>query len=219
MAVATGAVPGDAEVDAFVRAIRDAGVQLVGLNFFAGELTGPDAGVLSIPDRAEQFRDNLPVAVSIGEQLHVSAFNALYGNRVDGVIPERQDELARESLAVAAEAASRIEATVLVEPVSGPKPTRWRTADDAVAVVTDVRAAGHSNIGLLCDLFHLANNGDDVTAAIAAHADVTSHVQIADCPGRAEPGSGELRSTATSPTWPVAATPAGSAWNTRRPPT
>ncbi|MGH2910806.1 MAG: TIM barrel protein [Solirubrobacteraceae bacterium] len=185
-------MPGDGEVDAFVRAIRDAGVQLVGLNFFAGELAGPDCGVLSIPDRAAQFHDNLDVAVSIGEQLRVSAFNALYGNRVDGVIPERQDELGRASLAMAADAASRIGATVLVEPVSGPKPYPLRTADDAVAVVADVRAAGHPNIGLLCDLFHLANNGDNVGAAIAAPADVTRHVQVADCPGRGEPGSGEL---------------------------
>jgi hydroxypyruvate isomerase len=185
-------VPADAEVDAFVRAIRDAGVQLVGLNFFAGDLLGPDAGVLSIPDRAGQFRENLPVAVAIGEQLGVSAFNALYGNRVDGVAPERQDELARESLAAAAEAAARIGTTVLVEPVSGPKPYPLRTADDAVAVVADLRAAGHPNLGLLCDLFHLANNGDDLDAAIARHVEVTSHVQIADHPGRGEPGSGAL---------------------------
>lgn len=185
-------VPGDAEVDAFVSAIRDAGVQLVGLNFFAGELTGPDAGVLSIPARAGQFRENLPVAVSIGERLGVSAFNALYGNRVQGATTAEQDELARESLGTAADAAARIGATVLVEPVSGPKPYPLRTADDAVAVVADVRAAGHRNVGLLCDLFHLANNDDDLEKAIAQHVDVTSHVQIADLPGRGEPGSGKL---------------------------
>jgi hydroxypyruvate isomerase len=170
-------VPADAEVDAFVRAIGDAGVRLIGLNFFAGDLAGPDAGVLSIPDRSAQFRENVAVAVAIGERLDVMAFNALYGNRVDGV---------------AADAAAGIGATVLVEPVSGPKPYPLRTADDAVAVVEAVRAAGHENVGFLCDLFHLANNGDDVDAAIARHADVTSHVQIADHPGRGEPGTGEL---------------------------
>jgi hydroxypyruvate isomerase len=185
-------VPGDAQVAAFVRAIRDAGVQLVGLNFFAGDLTGPDAGVLSIPGRVAEFHDNLPVAVSIGEQLQVSAFNALYGNRVEEATPEQQDELARESLAAAADAAARVNATVLVEPVSGPKPDPLRTADDAVAVVADLRNAGHPNVGFLCDLFHLANNGDDLDAAIAAHTDVTAHVQIADHPGRGEPGSGKL---------------------------
>ncbi len=185
-------VPADAEVDAFVRAIRDAGVRLIGLNFFAGDLTGPDAGVLSIPDRSAQFRENLDVAVGIGEQLGVMAFNALYGNRVDGVEAAQQDELARDNLGRAAGAAARIGATVLVEPVSGPKPYPLRTADDAVAVVDAVRAAGHDNVGFLCDLFHLANNGDDLDGAIARHADVTSHVQIADCPGRGEPGSGGL---------------------------
>jgi len=185
-------VPADAEVDAFVGAIRDAGVQLVGLNFFAGDLAGADAGVLSIPDRSAQFQDNLDVAVGIGDQLGVSAFNALYGNRVDAATPETQDELALENLGRAAEAAARIGATVLVEPVSGPKPYPLRTADDAVSVVDAVRAAGHENVGFLCDLFHLANNGDDIDAAIARHADATSHVQIADHPGRGEPGSGEL---------------------------
>ena len=58
----------------------------------------PDCGVLSIPGRAAQFRDNIDVAVGIGERLGVAAFNALYGNRVDGVDPDEQDELAAENL-------------------------------------------------------------------------------------------------------------------------
>jgi hydroxypyruvate isomerase len=185
-------VPGDADADAFVRAVREAGVRLVGLNFFAGDLAGPDCGTLSIPARAGQFRDNIDVAVGIGAQLGVSAFNALYGNRVADAAPREQDELAADSIGRAAGAAARIGATVLIEPVSGPKPYPLRTADDAVTVVTAARTAGHQNVGFLCDLFHLANNGDDVDAAIAKHAGVTSHVQIADWPGRGEPGSGRL---------------------------
>jgi hydroxypyruvate isomerase len=185
-------VPGDGEIDAFVRAVRDSGVQLVGLNFFAGDLTGPDCGVLSIPARSAQFRDNVAVTVGIGEQLGASAFNALYGNRVEDVDPTEQDELARINLATAAEAADRIGATVLVEAVSGPKPYPLRTADDAAAVLRDLRGTGHDNVAFLCDLFHLANNGDDLDKAIAEHADLVGHVQIADFPGRGEPGSGRL---------------------------
>jgi hydroxypyruvate isomerase len=185
-------VPGDADADAFIRAVLEAGVRLVGLNFFAGDLAGPDCGTLSIPAQAGQFRDNIDVAVGIGGQLGVSAFNALYGNRVADASPREQDELAADSIGRAAGAAARIGATVLIEPVSGPKPYPLRTADDAVAVVTAARTAGHQNVGFLCDLFHLANNGDDVDAAIAKHAGVTSHVQIADWPGRGEPGSGRL---------------------------
>ena len=163
-----------------------------GLNFFAGDLAGPDCGVLSIPGRSGQFRDNIDVVAGIGERLGVRGFNALYGNRVDGVDPAAQDELAAENIVLAAKAAAGIGATVLIEPVSGPKPYPLRTADDAVAVVQRARAAGAANVGFLCDLYHLASNGDDLDAAIAAHAGVIAHVQIADAPGRGEPGSGQL---------------------------
>ena len=185
-------VPADRDVDALVRAVEDAGVQLVGLNFFAGDLGGPDCGVLSLPDRVQQFRDNVDVTVGIGERLGVGAFNALFGNRVEGASAQHQDELGRESIAIAAKAADRIGATVLVESVSGPKPYPLRTAADSVAVVDDVRAAGAANVGFLLDLYHLAANGDDLDAAIAQFADRTAHVQIADAPGRGEPGTGDL---------------------------
>lgn len=182
-------VPSDGEVDAFVTAVRDAGVSLIGLNFFAGDLAGPDCGVVSLPDRAAEFRDNVDVVVGIGQQLEVGAFNALYGNRVGTASPQEQDELATENLSLAARTAAGIGATVLVEPVSGPKPYPLRTAADVVAVLDRV---GVDNVGLLCDLFHLANNGDDVEVAVAAYAKRIAHVQIADHPGRHEPGTGTL---------------------------
>ncbi len=185
-------VPSDREVDEFAAAVQDAGVALVGLNFFAGDLAGPDCGVLSIPARSSEFRDNIDVVAGIGERLGVRGFNALYGNRVDGADPAAQDELATENIVLAAKAVEPLGSRVLIEPVSGPKPYPLRTADDAVAVVTRARAAGAANVGFLCDLYHLASNGDDVDAAIAAHTDVTAHVQIADAPGRGEPGSGLL---------------------------
>jgi hydroxypyruvate isomerase len=148
--------------------------------------------VLSIPSRSGEFHDNIDVAVGIGRELGVGAFNALYGNRVEGVDPAEQDEVGRAGLAAAAKAADAIGATVLVEPVSGPKPYPLRTAADAVSVIDAVRGEGATNVGMLADLFHLANNGDDVEAAIAAYADRIAHVQIADLPGRGEPGSGDL---------------------------
>jgi hydroxypyruvate isomerase len=185
-------VPADRDVDAFVQAITDAGVQLAGLNFYAGDLAGPDCGVASIPGRSQQFLDNVEVVVGIGERLGVQVLNALYGNRIEGATAAEQDELGLESLVAAAGAAARIGATVLVEPVSGPKPYPLRTAADAVAVVQRARAAGAGNIAFLCDLYHLAANGDDADRAIDEYADVIAHVQIADLPGRGEPGSGEL---------------------------
>jgi hydroxypyruvate isomerase len=183
------AVPGDAEVDAFVRAVRDAGVRLVGLNFFAGDMPAGDRGVVSWPGREREFADAVDVAVGIGEQLGAAGFNALYGNRVDGVPAAEQDELATSNLAVAAAAAARIGASVLIEPVSGAPKYPLRTAADALAVVDGVAA---DNVALLADLYHLTVNGDDVDAVIAAHTPRIGHVQIADAPGRHEPGTGTI---------------------------
>ena len=182
-------VPADAEVDGFIAAVRDAGVSMIGLNFFAGDLAGADCGVVSLPDRAGQFRDNVAVVAGIGKALGVPAFNALYGNRLPDVAAQQQDDVAAENLQFAAQAVDELGGTVLVEPVSGPKPYPLRTADDVAAVLDRVPA---DNIAFLCDLFHLANNGDDLDAAVSKHAARIGHVQIADHPGRHEPGTGAL---------------------------
>ncbi|MEL0626559.1 TIM barrel protein [Salinibacterium amurskyense] len=186
------ASPSERDVDAFVSAVDNSGAKLVGLNYFAGDLFGPDCGVVSLPERQAEFRDSVEIATAIGSRLKVGAFNALYGNRVETSTPEAQDELAIHSLGFAADAAATIGATVLIEAVSGPKPYPLRTAADAIAVVDRVRASGHSNVAFLLDIFHLAANGDDISAAIASHASAVAHVQIADFPGRGEPGSGTL---------------------------
>ncbi|MFL5879791.1 MAG: hydroxypyruvate isomerase family protein [Actinomycetota bacterium] len=187
------AVPADGEVEAFVRAVGDAGVRLVGLNFFAGDMPGGDRGLVSWPARSGEFRDNVEVTVGIGERLGCRAFNALYGNRVEGADPAAQDDLAVENLAFAGRAAARIGGTVLVEPVSGAPRYPLRTAADAVGVVDRVAGeTGVGNLGLLCDLYHLAVNGDDLDRVITTYGDRVAHVQIADAPGRHEPGTGTL---------------------------
>lgn len=187
------AVPTGIEVDRFVDSVQDAGVHLIGLNFAAGDLPGGDRGLLSWPARSGEFRDNIDVTVGIGERLSTRAFNALYGNRVADVAAEQQDELAAENLALAAAAAAGIGATVLLEPVSGADRYPLRTAADAVAVIDRVaRGYGSTNLALLADLYHLSVNGDDLPAAIAAYGSHIGHVQVADAPGRGEPGTGSL---------------------------
>ncbi|MBA0124825.1 TIM barrel protein [Haloechinothrix sp. YIM 98757] len=186
------AVPSGAEVDRFVTALGDAGVALVGLNFFAGDMPGGDRGLVSWPAREQEFRDNAALVAAIGERTGCRAFNALYGNRIDGADPAAQDELAIENLVHAAKTVESIGGTVLVEPVSGAPKYPLLTAADALAVLDKVRAHGSSNVGLLADLYHLSVNGDDIAHVLDAHAAEIAHVQIADAPGRNEPGTGEL---------------------------
>jgi hydroxypyruvate isomerase len=186
-------VPPNAEVAEFVAAVRDSGVRLVGLNFAAGDMAAGDRGLVSWPGRSEEFRAAVEVAVSIGRQLDVRVFNALYGNRLDGVDPAEQDAVAVGNLGYASAAAARIGASVLLEPVSGVDRYPLKTAADALAVIDEVRAVHRAgNLRLLCDVYHLSVNGDDVDAVIAGHLADIGHVQIADAPGRHQPGTGTL---------------------------
>jgi hydroxypyruvate isomerase len=187
------AMPPEADVRAFVRAIEQAGVQLSGLNFFAGYMAGGDRGILSDPALTNEFRDSVRIAIGIAESLGTRAFNALYGNRIEDVAPDVQDEVAAENLAYAAQAAERIGATVLVEPVSGAPRYPLLTAADAVRVIDRVRTeAGATNLRLLADLYHLYVNNDDVVHALLSNHELIGHIQIADAPGRGEPGTGEI---------------------------
>ena len=186
------AAPSEREIDRFARAVEDAGVSLVGLNFFAGDMPGGERGVLSQPGRSQEFRDNVDLAVGLGERLGCRSFNALYGNRIDGSSESEQDGLAVENLRHAAEAVRKVDGTVLVEPVSGTPAYPLKTAADAVAVIDRLRAEGANELGLLFDLYHLVVNGDDPDAVIDEHAHLIRHVQLADAPGRNEPGTGDI---------------------------
>lgn len=185
-------VPSDADVAAFERSITDAGVQLTGLNFNAGDMPGGDRGLVSWIGREGEFKDNIDVVAGIGGRLGCKAFNALYGNRQDGQSPEAQDELAVANLVAAAKGIASIGGTVLLEPVSGTPAYPIKTAADALAVIAKTQAAGVDNVKLLADFYHLSVNGDDVAAVIEKHAKDFGHIQIADNPGRGAPGTGEL---------------------------
>jgi hydroxypyruvate isomerase len=189
------ATPADSDVDAFVAAVRDAGVQLTGLNFFAGDMPGGDRGLVSWPARQQEFRDNIDVVAGIAQQLGTKGFNALYGNRVDdsSAQPQEQDDVATANLTAAARAVGAFGGVVLVEPVSGAPRYPILTAADALGVIDRVHAADGDihNVRFLADLFHLTVNGDDLDA-VCANVGPIGHVQIADAPGRGEPGTGQI---------------------------
>ncbi|NGO69368.1 TIM barrel protein [Streptomyces boncukensis] len=188
--------PEQARLDALRTALDDAGVRLTGLNFYAGQLPGPDRGALSIPgEESAKFRANVEVAAEFARSVGCRALNALYGNRVDGVPEEEQDALALENLALAARAADRAGAVLLVEALNAPESPRCPlvSAPRAMEVVERVNATTRlDNARFLLDLYHLSMNGEDLERVIDTCTGRTGHVQIADNPGRGAPGTGSL---------------------------
>jgi hydroxypyruvate isomerase len=187
-------VPPDADVDALCTAIEDAGVRLIALNLYAGDMAAGERGVLSDPSRIEEFRGSLDVLIRMAERMGTRSFNALYGQRLDGADPAEQDRVATSNLVHAAGRVGEFGGTLLVEPLArglnGAYPLE--TAADVAGVLGRVRAEGAENVRFLFDTFHLATNGNDLEKAAREHAADIGHVQIADAPGRGRPGTGAI---------------------------
>jgi hydroxypyruvate isomerase len=184
------AVPAGPELAAFERSVRDAGVRLAALNGFAGNMRAGDRGILSWPGRQQEFLDNLAAVLDLGTRLGCRRFNLLYGNRIEGCAAAAQDELAAENLAVAAQAAQRAGSVVLVEPLSAVAQYPLRTSGDVLGVLSRLPADCAESVQLLADLYHLQVNGEDIPAMLDQVHSRIGHVQVADVPGRHEPGTG-----------------------------
>jgi len=182
--------PSDEEIAAFLAAIRAAGVRLDAMNLYAGDMPAGERGVLCLADRRDELLTSAATARLVANETGCAKFNVLYG------IPASpaDDHLATAAAALTdlAGAFDGVPATLLIEPLSGVADFPIRTHLDALAVVAAVTPAStQARVGVLLDLFHLASNGVDIPAAIAA-VPRPAHVQIADAPGRGAPGTGEL---------------------------
>jgi hydroxypyruvate isomerase len=185
----SSASPDSDAVDAWVRAVESAGVQLVAQNFFSGS-TG-DRGVLVAADRESEFEDAIESLGEIAGRLGCRMFNAPYG-RLDPLQPaEAQHATAHRHLERLAEFAAGLDATILLEPMSGIADYPITSVADVDKVTSALSDHARERIGLLADLYHLGRNGEDVDALLTRPGAI-AHVQIADAPGRHEPGTGSL---------------------------
>lgn len=173
------------------RAIEDAGLTVALFNFDAGDMPAGDRGLVSDPDRQDQFRENVPVALELARSLGVRRMNILAGHALEGMGREEQLGLARENVRFAADRAKDAGVTVMVEAVNtfenGPY-LLYRT-DQAVEFVESV---GRENVRIQHDFYHMQRMEGNLVATLKENIGHIGHVQIADSPGRGEPGTGEI---------------------------
>jgi hydroxypyruvate isomerase len=172
-------------------AIGDAGLEVVLFNFDAGEMPAGDRGLLSDPDRQNQFRENVPVALELARRLGCRKLNALVGQEIPGMSREEQLELARENVAWAAGRAAEYGVDVLVEAVNTFEngPYLLYTTRDAAAFL---RSVGKANVRLQYDFYHMQRMEGNLSVTVREHIGEIGHVQVADSPARGEPGTGEI---------------------------
>jgi hydroxypyruvate isomerase len=189
------AAPPRSEIDSFLSAVDRSGLELVGVNFFAGNMAAGERGVLSHPDRRPEFLDSLAVISTIADETGCRTFNSLYGQRINGVSGADQDAVAMQNLATAqAELAPRDVTIVLEALTAGENGDYPLTSCAHIAEIIKDGSVGSSPVGLkiLFDTYHLTNNGEDLPESIRRFAGQIGHVQLADSPGRGEPGTGAI---------------------------
>jgi hydroxypyruvate isomerase len=187
------AVPTDAEVDAFARRVEDAGVQVACLSLANQDISAAVAGDLTLDGPIDVLTENATIGAELAVRLGCRTLNRRWSMRVDGVDPKRQDDNAVRTFGALADAVRDTGTTLAFEAVSQVPRYPIVHTSDALAMLDRITAeTGADNVGMVADLYHLACSGDDVDAEIATHGARFAHVQIADSPGRGQPGSGRL---------------------------
>jgi hydroxypyruvate isomerase len=188
-----GLEPDPAERAAFVGAVADAGVALVSLNTFAGDMAAGDRGLAAVPRAADSFRRNLAVAVGLVAELGGSFVHVLLGNAdpTDPAIERTALAHLTEATVMAGDRGLRVLVEVL-NPIDTPR-YALTALDRAVRWIELVRErSGSETPALQFDAYHLTMIGEDLVEAVERSAHVIGHVQVADVPGRGAPGTGTI---------------------------
>jgi hydroxypyruvate isomerase len=179
----------DADLGDIERAVKDATLEVPLFNFDAGDMPAGDRGLAGDPGREQQFRDNVPVALELARSLECRRMNVLVGHEIPGMDRDEQLALARENVRFAAGEAASV--TVMVEAVNTFEngPYLLYTTEQAVEFVENV---GSENVRVQHDFYHMQRMEGNLVANLREYIALIGHVQIADSPGRGEPGTGEI---------------------------
>lgn len=167
------------------------GLKLVLHNLPAGDWDAGERGIACHPDRIGEFRDGVGRAIGYAQALGVGQLNCLAGKAPAGVDPAVAHATLVENLRFAAAALGEAGLKLLIEPINTidiPGFFVNRTAQ-ALQILDEVGAA---NAFLQYDLYHAQRMEGELAATLEKHLPRIAHVQLADNPGRHEPGTGEV---------------------------
>lgn len=187
-------VPPDGEVTEFIDSVDNSGAQVIAMNFTLGGAADGGRGILSHPGRSAEFAEHTEIVAGLVKRLGITRCNVPYGARRAESTDEVHRGIAVENLVLASDRLLPLHAVPMIEPISGAEDYPVVTAAQAVELIEQVDAAAgrRGALGLLADLYHLAANGENIDSVLHEHIARIVHVQVADFPGRHEPGTGRL---------------------------
>lgn len=180
--------PYDHDANDIAQRLSRNNLELVLYNLPAGDWAAGDRGIAAIHDREDEFRAGVAQAIEYARVLHPPRINCLAGKSE----PTPENDLALlQNIRYAAEQLSDENIRLTLEPVNTHDVPDFAlpTTRAAVDLIAEMDA---SNVGLQLDVYHSLRMGEDPFAIIADLGNEIAHIQIADVPGRHQPGTGQV---------------------------
>jgi hydroxypyruvate isomerase len=166
-------------------------LQLVLHNLSAGDWEAGERGIACHPDRGAEFREGVERAIDYAKALGAPQLNCLVGKAPAGIPDDVLRSTLVENLHHAAQRLKTEGIRLLIEPINTfDIPGFWlHRSDQALALIDEV---GGDNLFLQYDIYHAQRSQGELAETLRRNIKRIGHVQIADNPGRNEPGTGEI---------------------------
>ena len=160
-------------------------------NLPAGDWAGGERGIACHPDRVGEFQEGVGKAIDYAQALNCKQVNCLSGIAPKGADPQKVHATLVANLRFAADTLAAAGIKLLIEPINtfdipGFHLFRTRQALDVI------RDTGSPNLYVQYDIYHMQRMEGELANTVKAHLPQIAHVQLADNPGRNEPGTGEI---------------------------
>ena len=166
-------------------------LKLVLHNMPPGDWQAGDRGMACDPRRAEEFRDGVQQAIDFATELGVTKLHCMAGILPGGLAPERAHETLVGNLQYAAERCAAHGIGVLIEPINTYDIPGYFLNHSSQALDI-IAACARPNLFLQYDIYHMQRMEGELANTIRACLPQIGHMQLADTPGRHEPGTGEI---------------------------
>lgn len=166
-------------------------LRLVLFNVAADTLLAGGEGLAAVPERRHDFQAALDQALAYVQILRPQAVNVLPGRCLD---PSRRDaylDTFRANLRTAVAAFAAIGVRTVFEAINS-RDMPGFLIDSGQGMLDMLAAVAHPMLGLQYDVYHMAMMGEDYRDFLARHISRIFHIQFADCPGRGQPGTGNI---------------------------
>lgn len=179
------------EVKQIAEKLQENNLQLVLHNLPAGNWEAGERGIACHPDRVDEFRKGVDVAITYAKALNVPQLNCLVGIRPANVSAEQAEQILIGNLRYAADKLKAANISLLIEAINTFDIPGFFLSGTQQALGL-IRATGSDNIFVQYDIYHMQRMEGELINTIKNNLAMIRHIQLADNPGRFEPGTGEI---------------------------